>query len=315
MYKENLGEGPIEKLAVVGESGGAQTAYNRGAMQVLQDRGITADYYVGSSGSAPNVSYLMTGQLDPEYPIWLGRVAEGEDWSLSEFYSRLRDIFNGKKRGFFGIDRLVDEVFSDECKLDLEKMRESDSEIIVPLTNARTGEPEYFRESRYEDPSKFYNNYMEILRAAMAEPIGYGGSVEIDGERYFDGAFGNPLPIDIEEVEDSTLLLVRTKTEGGEKGEEYGISHKLAKLYRSIGKRMGEDSEPGVSLALSKEAKRAEEQQRKLERRKERGDIIVVQPDEEISKLKNDRKSLEESIEKGRSDMEEVVDILEEKLK
>ena len=75
----------------------------------------------------------------------------------------------------------------------MEKIKSSEIKFYISATNIETGEAEYFGNQSDID-------IFEVLRASSAAPIVYNKLVEINGNKYIDGAIGAPLSVNIEKA-------------------------------------------------------------------------------------------------------------------
>ena len=198
------------KLSIVAEGGGMRGAYALGAIDALYSHfGLkSVDYMTGSSASAATLAYYAAGQFYPGYYIWSNELP-------SPKFLSFRNIL--KCRPFFDIDYLVDEVFKKRIPLNENKVKASRMRLIVPLTNAETGDAEYFN-----NRTKF--DFFEILRAAMAMPFAYNHTVKIGEKAYLDGALTDPLPINIPQIRESRKIIILTKPRSDSKS---GISDEV----------------------------------------------------------------------------------------
>ena len=76
-----------------------------------------------------------------------------------------------------------------ESPLDYRAIRENPMDMIVVATDARTGEPHYFTK---EDISQ---DHYDIFKASSAIPS-ICQPYPVDGVPYFDGALGDPIPVE-----------------------------------------------------------------------------------------------------------------------
>jgi predicted patatin/cPLA2 family phospholipase len=101
----------------------------------------------------------------------------------------------------FDVDRLID-MLRREAPLDMTALSESSTTVLVPITDAETGE------SRYVSPLDA--DPYELLHAAKAIPLLYRRRVQFFGRRYIDGEVGPTLNDHVREAESrgATRILV-----------------------------------------------------------------------------------------------------------
>ncbi len=308
----------IDELAIVAEPGGMQGARIAGALNGLKDKGIkSADYLVGPSSAAPALAYFESNDLWKGSPIWINEVADDSPW---DFVGKMQRILKLTRRcnegkSYFEVDKLVDELFAEKYPLNLEHLESSDSKFIVPITDAETGKVEYLSEDEIEG---FYEEdvFFDILRATMAEPFTYGRPVDIDGNKYFDGAFASPLPVDAPMIDDAFKIVLRTKnsppaqTEEKEKNIFRSIYQELrACCYHRIKEAITAGVEDGFRKAMDREYAKFRQQEKYLEKLKEDGEAIVVEADSYVSRVRDDKRTIERNMEEGRRDVRNNLDL------
>ncbi len=158
------------KIAIVCSKGGMQCAYSAGALVALgREYGFNSpDIIIGSSGSAANILYYLTGQYQEMEYIWTKLL------STPRFISfiRLKEIMR--------IDYLIDTVLKRQRPLDTKRLAEVKTRYFIPVTETSTGVVRYFTNADSVD-------VFEVLRAAKALPIASNKKVLIQNKTYFDG--------------------------------------------------------------------------------------------------------------------------------
>lgn len=158
-----------EKVALILSGGGMSTSYSAGVLLALKRKyKIQPDIIIACSGSAGTASYFVSDQLNTGIKkIWLKEI-------LSPKFISRKGLF--KK---VDIDFLIDEILKKKAKLNIEKIKESDTTLIVPMINAKNGKLKYFSNKDKAD-------WFEVLRAGKAIPIFYDKGVKIGRETYHD---------------------------------------------------------------------------------------------------------------------------------
>jgi predicted patatin/cPLA2 family phospholipase len=166
---------------IVAEGGGLRASYVVGVVKALIEKfHITSvDIAVATSGSAGTLAYYVARQFDSIINIWTNLLST---WKFLSF----RNVLFGNP--VLNIDYLIDVVFKQQDRLNVESLKCQPTELFIPVTNYRTGEAKYF--SNYDDVDIF-----EVLRAAKAAEISYGRPVNIAGQEYVDGALSAPIGI------------------------------------------------------------------------------------------------------------------------
>ncbi len=124
------------RLAVVCSGGGMRCAYTAGAIVGLASKFqlIQPDIVVGGSGSAATLFYYLANQWLDIQKVWTESVASKRFISILRLW-KIMDI-----------DYLVDEVFRRDVKLNLERVRRTETQYFIAATNSETGELRYFND-------------------------------------------------------------------------------------------------------------------------------------------------------------------------
>ncbi|HEX4774045.1 MAG TPA: patatin-like phospholipase family protein [Candidatus Saccharimonadales bacterium] len=89
------------------------------------------------------------------------------------------------------IDYLVDEVLKKDQPVDLNRLRTTNSQLHVVVTNAMTGRKEVL--SAFDDLVELY----EEFRATAALPLLYDKNVQIGQKWFVDGGVADLIPVDV----------------------------------------------------------------------------------------------------------------------
>ncbi len=271
------------RLAIVAEGGGLRGAYALGAIDALYSHfGLKrADVVTGSSGSIGTLIYYAGGQFYPGFYIW------PENLPDSRFLSP-KNILRGEP--FLNIDFLVDDIVKKSPKrLDMSRVLDSEVELIVPLTDAETGEAVYL-----SNKNAFNGlNPWEVLKASMAEPIAYRRSIRLNGRGYLDGAYSDPLPVEHESIRAARKIIILTKSPDYPLERGLLETFSLYMLKPFLTKQVYEKVRNHKRLYKEKLAK--------INELEMNGDI-VIRPSQRFSKLDNSREKIEEAIREGRKD-------------
>jgi len=157
-----------EKIAIVTSGGGMKCAYSAGALVTLAKRlGITnPDIFISASGSVGAMFYYLAGQYDDIEKVWVRYVPSPQ--IARRFPPRL------------DIDYIIDVILKREMPLDEGTLSKTKTRWFVPVTDLDTGHTEYVSNETWFDP-------YEVMRAAKAIPLLYGGAVRLGARSYIDG--------------------------------------------------------------------------------------------------------------------------------
>lgn len=273
------------KTCIVAEGGGLRASYVAGVVKALIERfQITSvDIAVATSGSAGTLTYFVARQFDSIINIWTNLL------STWRFLS-IRNVLFGNP--VLNIDYLIDVVFKLQDKLNVETLKSQPTELIIPVTNYRTGEAEYF--SNFDDV-----DFFEVLRAAKATEISYGKPVRIGGQEYIDGALS--IPIGITKAIDAgatDIIIISPNPKGFRRSRSI--------LERTMTGIFVRDFPKGLRQTIERHPKtyNAILDIIKSEMEMKRRNVVLIQPESKIATgtLGNSRKNLMITIEQGYAD-------------
>lgn len=167
------------KLGLVVEGGAARTYYSCGVMDEMLRENIFADYIIGTSAGIANAVSYASKQIGRNYII-------GTEYLHDKRYMGKKYLLNPKKRCYFNLDFIMDEIPNKLVPFDYEEFAKFKGEVIATLTNINTGRTEYVPVSRYD-------RRFEILRATCALPLLFQ-PITINGREYLDGGITDSIP-------------------------------------------------------------------------------------------------------------------------
>jgi len=273
------------KTCIVAEGGGLRASYGVGVVMALIERfHITSvDVAVATSGSAGTLAYYVAGQFDSILNIWTNLLST---WKFVSF----RNLFFGNP--ILNVDYLIDTVFKQQDRLNVEALRSAPTELFIPVTNYQTGEETYF--SNHDDVDLF-----DVLRATKAIGIFYGKTVEIAGQKYVDGALSVPLGITRAlEAGATDIIVISTRPKGFSRSfsaSERLITHLFTRHWPESLRRKAEGYPDTYNSFMDIVRKELEKKER---------NIVLIQPASPVAagRLDNSRKSLLRSIRQGYAD-------------
>lgn len=177
MNKENKNNNNKDKVALVLEGGAMRGLYTAGVLDVFMKNDINADTIIGvSAGALFGINY-KSKQIGRalRYNLKYAR-----DKRYMGMYSLLTtgDVMNRD----FCFNKLVYEL----DPFDIETFNNSEIEFYAVVTNMESGKAEYIE---IKDGGKD----LEYLRASGSMPF-VSNIVEINGNKYLDGAVADPIP-------------------------------------------------------------------------------------------------------------------------
>ncbi|BCI60540.1 patatin family protein [[Clostridium] leptum] len=170
------------KIGVVDTGGGLRGIYASGVLDGCLDQGISFDVGIGVSAGSANLSSYFSGQKKRNYQFYTEYMMRKKYMSFSNF------LF---KKTYIDMDYVYGTLSNSdgENPLDYPAFAKNPAEFIVVATDANTGEVHYFNKN---DISQ---DHYDILKASCAIPF-VCKPYEVDGRPYYDGALGDPIPIE-----------------------------------------------------------------------------------------------------------------------
>lgn len=278
------------KIGVIDVGGGFRGIYATGVLDYCQDNGIEFDLALGISAGSANLASFLARQRGRNYTFYT-------EYAFRKQYASLRNFI--LKKSFFDVDYVYGTLSNSggENPLDYPALRDNPAEFIVVATDAKTGEAVYFDKS-----SMSQDNYAP-LKASSSIPF-INKPYLIDGKPYYDGALGNPVPVEkaFESGCDSVVLIL---TKPANKPREQGNDPKLAKRIRK--------KYPKAAERLRLRAQRYNESVSKAQEYAKQGKLIIVSPDDTcgVDTIHKDKPSLNELYQKGYGDGKKIKEFLE----
>ena len=269
------------KIGVVDVGGGLRGVYAAGVFDSCLDAGVRFDLCVGVSAGSANTGSYISGQRGRNYWFYTKYPFRKEYMSPRNFL---------RKRSYIDLDYVYGtlSVSGGENPFDYARFMENPAEYVVVAANAWTGEAKYFdkRDMKPDDLSP--------LKASSAIPF-MCRPYEVDGVPYFDGALGDPVPVDYAFAQGcDRVVLILTRPE-----DYVRTSERDEKLAAGIRRK--------YPLAAEKLCRRAEMYNAGVARAKEyaaEGRVLIVAPDDAcgVDTLTKDRAALRRLYAKGYQD-------------
>lgn len=252
------------------EGGASRGYFTVGALDALIDIGFKTDFLVGTSaGIANGISYVSNQR---------GRGLKiGLEYLQDKRYMGLRHLINPKKRSYYNVDFVFDELPNKLLPFDKEAYDNSGCRVVAALTNLETGECEY------HDVTSDDTKWKKVV-ASCALPIMFQ-PVEIDGQLYMDGGITDAIPFQraIDEgCEKIIVIITRERSYIKDLEPAIGVSRFLYRKYPNFKKALENRTEMYNNT-----------HQRLLELEKE-GRIILIAPEEDTSSWRRTEKRPEE---------------------
>ena len=280
------------KVGVIDVGGGFRGIYATGVLDYCQDNAIEFDLALAISAGSANLASFVSRQRGRNYIFYT-------NYAFRKKYASLRNFILGK--GFFDVDYVYGTLSNSngENPLDYPALRDNPTELIVIATDAVTGEAVYF------DKSTLTQDNYAPLKASSSIPF-INKPYFIDGKPYYDGALGNPVPVEKAfELGCDLVVLILTKPE--DKLREQGSDPKLAKRIRK--------KYPKSAEQLCLRAQHYNEGVALAQEYAKQGKLIIISPDDTcgVDTLHKDRESLKKLYAKGYADGQKIKEFLKSK--
>lgn len=277
------------KTGVIDVGGGLRGIYAVGIFDYCMDHQIHFDLGIGISAGSANLASFAAGQRGRNYQFYMEYAFRKQYMSVGNFIL---------KRSFIDMDYVYGTLSrSDgENPLDYCALRDNPMEFYVVSADARTGQAKYF------DKSDIRQDDYSIFKASCAIPF-VCKPYEVKNIPYYDGALGDPVPVEKAfQLGCDRVVVILTKPEG-----ELRTAEKDEKLAAHIRKKY-----PEAAKKLCQRAQRYNEGVLAAQNYARKGKALILSPDDTcgVSTLKKDRTSLQRLYDKGYADAEKVVEFL-----
>lgn len=258
------------KTGLVLEGGASRGYFTVGALDALIDIGFKADLLVGTSAGVANGISFVSNQRGRGLKI-------GLEYLNDKRYMGMRHLLNPKKRSYYNVEFVFDELPNKLVPFDSEAYDKSGCKVVAALTNIETGKCEYHTVTS-ED-----RKWKKVV-ASCALPLLFQ-PVEIDGNLYMDGGISNSIPFQkaLDEGCDKVLVIL-TRERSYVKSPEKALDIS-GFLYRKY---------PNFRKALENRTDMYNEAHHALLELEKEGKIILIAPEEDTSSWKRTERSPEE---------------------
>lgn len=277
------------KIGVVDVGGGLRGIYAVGVLDYCMDQGIQFDMGIGVSAGSANLASYAAGQRGRNYQFYTEYAFRKQYMSLGNFIT---------KKSYVDMDYVYGTLCHSggENPLDYPALQNNPMEFYVVATDALTGEPKYF------DKGDIRQDDYSVMKASSAIPF-VCKPYEVQGLSYYDGALGDPVPVEKAfQLGCDRVVVILTKPE-----RELRNSKKDEKLAAGIRKRY-----PAAAEKLCERAQRYNEGVALAQKYATQGKVLIIAPNDTcgVDTLKKDKKSLQRLYDKGYSDGKKITDYL-----
>ena len=277
------------KIGVIDVGGGYRGIYAAGVLDYCMDQNITFDLGIGISAGSANLASYAAGQKGRNYRFYT-------EYGFRKQYASLGNFI--RKHSYIDMDYVYGTLSNHdgESPLNYPAIRDNPMEFFVVAADAVTGQAKYFGK---EDIAA--DNY-DVFKASSSIPF-FCPPYEIKGVPYYDGALGDPVPVEKAfELGCDRVVVILTKPENILRN-----SQKDERLAAGIRKKY-----PLAAERLCARAQRYNEGVALAQKYAKQGRALIVAPDDTcgVDTLKKDKASLHRLYEKGYTDAQRIKDFL-----
>ena len=277
------------KTGVIDVGGGYRGIYAAGVLDSCMDQNITFDLGIGISAGSANLASYAAGQKGRNYIFYT-------EYGFRKQYASLDNLI--RKRSYIDMDYVYSTLSNHdgENPLNYPAIRDNPMDFLVVATNAATGQTKYFGK---EDITA--DNY-DVFKASSSIPF-FCPPYEINGVPYYDGALGDPVPVEKAfELGCDRVVVSLTKPENNLRN-----SQKDERLAAGIRKKY-----PLAAKRLCERAQLYNDEVALAQKYAKQGRVLIVAPDDTcgVDTLKRDKASLHCLYEKGYADGQKIKDYL-----
>ncbi|MEF2968418.1 patatin family protein [Paenibacillus sp. M1] len=260
--------------SIVLEGGTLRPIFSSGVMDALLDEDVMFPYCIGvSAGISNGISYISR-QKRRNLEIM-------EKYRLDPRYIGYRNFL--KHRSLFGLDFVFGEIPAKLIPFDTATYRQHSGRVLVGVTNARTGLPEYMDGMQADE-------HWTMLRATCAIPLVFP-AIEIDGEKYYDGGLADPIPIRkaIADGNDKHLIVLTQP-----KGYRKTLSKQNVAVARLLRRKY-----PQLKQVLLTRHERYNETVAFCEQLEREGSAVIIRPEVKLDSFEKDIGKLRDACRHG----------------
>lgn len=278
------------KIGVVDVGGGYRGIYAAGVLDYCLDHGIRFDLGIGVSAGSVNLVSYLAGQPRRNLRFYTEYGLRRETAGANVFL---------KQHTFIDLDYMYSTLSNSggEYPLNYPAMVRNPMEFYVVATDAQTGKTRYF------DKGDISQDNYDVMKASCAIPL-VCHPYAVDGSLYFDGALGDPVPVqkafDLG-CDKVVVLLTKPVSERRTPDKDERMAQVLRHHYPNAAKQLcarARKYNQGVALARRYAAE---------------GKVLIVSPEDTcgVSTLTRDKEALERFYLHGYSHGERISRFLE----
>ena len=273
------------KLGIVDVGGGLRGIYAAGVLDYCMDQQIHFDLGIGVSAGSANLASYAAGQRGRNYRFYT-------EYAFRKEYMSIRNlIFKGSYVDMEYVYGTLSRT-DGEDPVDYAAFRDNPMELIVVATEAKTGKAKYF------DKSDISLDEYSVMMASSAIPF-FCKPYEVQGIPYYDGALGDPVPVEKAfQMGCDRVIVMLTKPE-----QELRTPKKDERIAAIIRKKY-----PAAAEKLCQRARQYNESVALAQEYAKQGKALIIAPDDTcgVDTLKKNKASLNQLYKKGFRDGQKI---------
>ncbi|WP_379133926.1 patatin family protein [Paenibacillus sp. sgz500958] len=256
------------------EGGTLRPIFSAGVMDALLEQDLMFPYCIGVSAGICNGFSYISRQKRRNLDIL-------EQYRNDSRYIGYRNFL--RCRSLFGLDFIFGEIPAKLIPFDLEVFQNYDGQLLVGVTNALTGQPEYMN-------GKEVDEQWTMLRASCAIPL-FVPAIHMNGTAYYDGGLCDPIPIR-KAINDGNQkhLIVLTQPKGYVK--EF-------KKQNAVASRLLKRKYPALEQTLLNRHKVYNETVAFCEQLEQEGHAVILRPSRPLNSFEKDVTRLQDNCNHG----------------
>ena len=277
------------KLGIVDVGGGLRGIYAAGVLDYCMDQNIRFDLGIGVSAGSANLASYAAWQRGRNHRFYTQYAFRKEYMSVRNF------LFKGSYVDMEYVYGTLSRA-NVEDPLDYPAFRDNPMELVVVATEAKTGKAKYFTKGDINQ-----DNY-SVSMASSAIPF-FCRPYEIQGIPYYDGALGDPVPVEKAfQLGCDRVIVILTKPE-----QELRTPKKDKRIAALIRRKY-----PAAADKLCQRARLYNESVALAQDYARQGKALIVAPDDTcgVDTLTKNKAALNQLYEKGFRDGQKISSFL-----
>ncbi|WP_232697468.1 patatin-like phospholipase family protein [Brevibacillus daliensis] len=256
------------------EGGSLRSIFSAGAMDALLEQDIMFPYCIGVSAGISNGFSYISKQKRRNLEVL-------EKYRNDKRYLGYRNFL--RSRSIFGLDFVFGEIPDKLVPFDHETFTSYKGQLLVGVTNAHTGLPEYMNGMNLDEK-------WTMLRATCAIPL-FFPSIEMNHNMYYDGGLSDPIPIRkaiADGNEKHLIILTQPK----------GYVKPFSKQNAAVGKLLRHKF-PNLEEILLTRHEKYNETVQFCEQLEKEGNAVIIRPNEDLDSFEKDVHKLADTCQQG----------------